>query len=189
MVVKKTHLRILGIDPGVTTGLASLNHRILSAQEAVGQSSQHRHETTGWKRSQMKGEGDGSHHRALWAYLTESEPDIIVMERFEYQRRDKVILTSLEYIGIVRLYCEATGRPYKMQTPSQAKNLWTQDKMEALGLWLPSQPHAMDATRHVLYYVTVDLNDRSYINRLRPAPTKNPDAVALAKLRWQDKKL
>jgi hypothetical protein len=97
----------------------------------------------------------------------------IVFERFVYQRRDltkgvSLSLKSVEYIGVIRLYAaEHIGVSLHMQTPAQAKNLWTDDKLRKLDLYHRSSPHIRDATRHMLYFLTVTRNNRRWVNLLR----------------------
>ena len=139
-------LTIVALDPGVTTGWADLNRERYSTRQLTGE-----------------------HHVELWDALYNLEPDIVVCERFTYQRRDKVILKSVEYIGVVTLYCEQYKVPLRMQTPSQAKNLWTDNKLKLVGQYKPNQPHANDAMRHLLYCETVHLKDLKWISRLKEA--------------------
>jgi hypothetical protein len=137
--------RILALDPGVTTGWSYYNGtRVLQSGQ--------------FKGSHLKFEG----HLSEWASET------IVYERFQYQRRDKVVLYPVEVIGVIKLYAEKWGVSLFEQTPSQAKNLWTDDKLKTLGLWIPGKPHAMDATRHLLYHLVVTKGDREWLEPLRP---------------------
>ena len=142
-------VNLIALDPGTHTGVC-----IYST------------ETNGFEFDTL---GPNQHHLPLWDLLTVTAPDVIIFERFTYQRRDKVILDSVEYIGVARLYSQLHRVPYAEQTPSSAKNLWTDDKIRTLGLWRPSERHAMDALRHMLYYLTVKKNDRQWVNKLRPS--------------------
>ena len=126
-------MKIIGIDPGETTGLA-----IYSTYDD-------------WSFKQV---GPQEHHLALWGFLTQEKPDIIVFERFENRGNQAARLISLEYIGVVKLWASFNQPNLVMQSASQAKGFWTNDKLKACSLWKgTSLKHAMDATRHVLYYL------------------------------------
>lgn len=139
----------VALDPGGTTGYAQIEY-----SEDGGYSF--------WT-DQLKGQ----HHLHLYGLLEEQEPKAIACERFTYQRRDKVVLDSVEYIGVAKMFSQRTGTPLIIQTPSQAKNLWTDEKLKKLGLYRENMPHAMDAMRHLLYYVTVSLGDRQFVMALK----------------------
>lgn len=141
---------IIALDPGVTTGVALFDTTCPSTPP----------------RSWQIGPED--HHLTLWELFRRSAPDIIVYERFNYQRRDKVVLTSVEYIGLVKLWQQSRGIKIYLQTSSQAMNLWTDEKLKKLGLYKPAMPHAMDAVRHLLYYLVITANDQSWLQLLRP---------------------
>ncbi len=136
-------MRILALDPGRTTGAAyfpddgdfHVEQRQLSYS-----------------------------HKSLYNYLSLVNPDIIVCESFTYQRRDKVDLSPVEMIGVVKLYCDLVeGTEYKEQSPAQAKKFWDDKKVRACGLWLPGHPHAIDAARHLLYFMTFTLKDNRWM--------------------------
>ena len=136
---------IIALDPGVTTGWSFYNNtRVLQSGEFKGT------------------------HMEFFQLLEQWDPHTIVYERFLYQRRDKVVLYPVEVIGVVKLYTEVHDLLLFEQTPSQAKNLWTDGKLKKLGLWIPGRGHAMDATRHLLYHLVVTKGDRSWLEPLRP---------------------
>ncbi len=142
------NIKVLALDPGVTTGIATLDF-----SDAV-------------HTDQVKCD-----HRAFYDFLVGYNPQEIVFERFVYQRRDKVVLWPVEVIGVIRLYGEQFDVPLFAQTPSQAMNLWTDDKLKMLGLWQTGLVHGMDAVRHLLYYLVVTKGDRSWLESLRPEET------------------
>jgi hypothetical protein len=137
-------MRIVALDPGGTTGVVAYE----------------------------PGKDLRTEHLAsaieVWAYLNKLYPTRVVFERFAYQRRDKVDLTPVEVIGVIKLWCDINDVPYTIQTPSQAKNLWTDGKLKQLGLWEPGKNHAMDAVRHLMYYLIVTKGDRSWLQKLKP---------------------
>jgi hypothetical protein len=139
---------IVGLDPGTTTGYVSSNVRTF---------------VTG----QM---GPQEHHVELMQLLVNHEPDVVVCEAFTFRPnpgRRSVVLDSKEYIGVAKLYCHANEISYAEQQPNQGKGFWTDDKIKKVGLWEPGQRHAMDALRHVLYYITFSMNDHKWIRKLR----------------------
>lgn len=140
--------RYLGVDPGGTTGLAMY----IQAQE-----------DGRWNRKQI---GPLEHHELLFEELREFAPHVIVCERFTYQQRDKVILVPVEYIGVVKFYSRVTRTKLHFQSASQGKGFWDDKKLTQIGLHLPGQPHANDATRHLLYYFTQELHDMTWVHKL-----------------------
>ena len=143
-------MRILALDPGRTTGAAyfpndpSRLYMVLQRQLPYS-------------------------HKAVSNHLRLVNPDIIVCESFVYQRRDKVDLSPVEMIGVVKLWCEQNETPYHEQTPSQAKKFWDDKKIKTCGLWIPGNPHAMDAARHLLYFMTFTLKDQRWMHLLQDA--------------------
>lgn len=111
--------------------------------------------------------GPSTHHRDFWKLLTDEQPDTVVCENFWFQHRDKVELVSVEYIGIVKLWCELTQTRIVLQNPNQAKELWKDERLKRLGLHTPARPHANDAVRHMLYYITITKRIAKYIKLLR----------------------
>ena len=103
----------------------------------------------------------------VWELLQSTKPDLIVFERFSYQRRDKVVLTPVEVIGVIKLWADLHDVPYKAQMPSQAMGFWKDDKLKRIEQWRTGQPHAMDALRHLLYYLVVVKGDQSWLGPLK----------------------
>jgi hypothetical protein len=150
-------MRIIALDPGGTTGVATYEteHQI-------------------WDHCQI---GPAEHHNALWNYLTDTEPDVIIYERFMYQRREltrgvTLNLDAVEYIGVVKLwYSQHVNVELVCQTPHQAKMFWDDEKLKTVGLYITGAPHANDATRHLLYYLTFRSGDTErdkWMKRLQP---------------------
>jgi hypothetical protein len=107
----------------------------------------------------------------MYDVLDEFAPNTIVMERFVYQRRDKVVLTPVEVIGVCKLWADHQNWDitYVEQSPSQAKGLLPDASLKKMGLWIKGQPHAMDATRHLLYHLIVARGQKEWLNALRPS--------------------
>ena len=140
---------ILAVDPGGTTGLAWNQHSSPNIVRSL----------------QL---GPNEHHSELWDFLTVYAPQHIVCESFTYRNGlAKADLIPVEYIGVIRLWAEKDVRPMTMQTPSMAKKFFDDKKVKAAGLWKPGMPHAMDAVRHLLYYITFTLKDERFLTNAR----------------------
>lgn len=153
---------------------------------------------TGWcyrdvnifRRGQFEGQ---DYHQELFDFLVQTAenriltPLHIVCERFEFrkdeQHRDKIDYKAVEYIGVIKLFAKFyrhSGVKLVMQGAAQAcgETAFFGDNKKApyggnqrlkeLDLWLPGQPHAMDATRHYAYYRTFVLNDQTFLYALKP---------------------
>lgn len=158
---------ILAFDPGGTTGWCYFD--------------------IGWlERAQIS---DQDHFKVLFDLMIKiagkrtSTQLHIVCERFDFrksdQERDKIDYIAAEYVGVVKLFAKLykhSNVKLIMQSASQVKEhkgnkenppFWTAAKMEHLGLWIPGIPHAMDATRHYLYYRTFTLGDKTLLYKLK----------------------
>ncbi len=140
-------LGTLALDPGVTTGWAYL---VDGRVKGCGQLEQ------------------SDKLSRVFHLLTTFEPEVIVCETFTYQRRDKVDLTPKMVEGVIRLWAELEGAALFMQTPAMAKKFFSDNKLKALGLWRTNQRHAMDAMRHLMYYLVVTKGERQWLEPLRP---------------------
>jgi hypothetical protein len=135
--------RIIAIDPGVETGYcyAKIDHN-------------------GYVRYfpfQMTEDVDD-----LWRRLKEFKPDIIVMEDFDFRGGHHRAATGVNYfplqlIGVARLYSlvEPTGRcAIYMQKAAQGKSYYSDVMLKNRNLYKRGKPHAMDASRHLLQWLT-----------------------------------
>lgn len=147
-------MKIIGLDPGGTTGVA-----IYINEDNY----------TGFNgRFQL---GHEAHHLELFDFLVREHPDLIVCERFDYRpRQGNADLSPVEYIGIVNMYWQYRDQSvgsdvevFYQQQLAHDKGLWTDDKLKVLTLHSPGKPHANDATRQVLYYVTNHMNDTQWV--------------------------
>jgi hypothetical protein len=150
-------MKIMGIDPGGTTGLATYD-----------MVDDH------WEVWEL---GPEPHHWELHELLM-FDTATVVCESFQYQRREldkgvSLVLDSVEYIGIVKLVLGGSQH-LVFQTPAQgkvtAKNFWTDEKLKQLGLYeKTNSAHQRDAVGHILYYVTFTLKDDRFLRRLAPS--------------------
>lgn len=147
-------MKIIALDPGETTGYA-----IYSSYKTK----------SGQVRSLVATEiGPDPHHLQLYSLLDNAHPNVVVCEDFRYQRGPGGHnLTPVEYIGICKLWSTKNHVPLELQGRTY-KVLWDDGKIKQLGLWRPGKPHAMDALRHLLYYVTLILQDSHYVKQLEP---------------------
>jgi hypothetical protein len=81
----------------------------------------------------------------------------VVTESFEYrnQSRAGLELISRDYIGVIELFCQHNSLELHRQTASMGKGFVKDIHLKRLGLWSSGKEerHAMDAYRHLLYYM------------------------------------
>jgi hypothetical protein len=135
-------LYVIGIDPGVTTGLAQVVFY-----------------GTGYAALQDSGECDfeASVHwlrRALAA--TRGSNRAMVTEKFIITHRTATINApgdSLEMIGVSRLLAYDEGMKLARQAPSEAKALVSNEMLREIGVWSKgTKGHSIDAMRHATLY-------------------------------------
>jgi hypothetical protein len=168
---------ILTFDPGGKTGWCSFDRGAITNAECL-------------KRGQL--EGDDYHQRLFDFLITISESRVIaplhiICERFEFRKdeqyRDKIDYKAVEYIGVIKLFARMyrdSGIKLIMQSASavcgetaffgdnKKTKFGGNDRLKQMGLWVPGQPHATDATRHYAYYRTFTLNDQTLLQALKP---------------------
>lgn len=136
---------IIALDPGITTGIATLIGTDIIITKQLGPS-----------------------HAGSYEFLQKASPKEVVYESFIYQRRNKVELYPVEVIGVIKLYGEIYDIPLFVQSASQAKGFITDDKIKKMGLWVRGQKHGMDALRHLLYHLIVTKGDKTWLDPLKP---------------------
>lgn len=108
------------------------------------------------------------HHLLLYQFLLNQRPDKIIYEKFTSQPRKKhVDLRAREYIGVIKLYGQTHETEYVGQDASTAKQFWTDDKLKVIDLYIAGSRHAMDALRHMLYYLTFEKGNQTWLKMLR----------------------
>lgn len=140
-------MRVVGIDPGLATGLVSVNiddDGNLGAVEA-------------YELDQM---GLGHYMETLYGqWRSLGTKPTIVIESFTITAataKNSPAPWSLENIGVVRYFSQKADFPLVFQTPAQAKRLATDDILKAAGLYFKGngfKGHANDAARHVVTYL------------------------------------
>jgi len=123
-------MKIIGFDPGGTTGMTI-------------------YEDDEWSFEQLS----GNHHGELYRQLTVYNPDLIICESYDKRSNLAANPIALEYIGIIKTYCDSTGVPLVFQNSSVAKAFWTNSKLKTCGVYSTGLKHANDATRHILSYL------------------------------------
>lgn len=155
--------KVLAVDPGGTTGWATFE---LPVNED-GAPQWHHNFSDHWTNAGQIDKLD--HHSALWNLLELEDPDYVVCERFERRNNDFATLVSVEYIGTVKTWCQTRHKKLTMQGASQAKKFATDIKLSNLGILIrPSTkyPHAIDARRHLLCFLTLTQNLPEVRNRV-----------------------
>lgn len=138
--------RIVALDPGGTTGWAMVtldNDKEPQYNCGMFRSLQHHKEL----------------HDALGLWQTEKYT--IVSESFEYRNASRagLNLSSVEYIGVTRLFCQERNIPLYFQSASQGKirdkptAFIKPENLKRLDLWSTGMVHAMDAYGHLLYFL------------------------------------
>jgi hypothetical protein len=130
-------MKAIAFDPGGTTGYAMYEDG----------------------RFYKHGELTGVHHLALYDLLrdwqrTGEGPYYVIYERFDNRNTDFASLVSLEYIGVIKMFAQANQYYGVPQGSAMAKDFVTNDKLKAVNWYVPyKQPHALDATRHLFYWI------------------------------------
>lgn len=134
-------IQVVAFDPGKTTGVCIIEGTLEGydvAQHQV-EFQQVGHLFEQWRRE-----------TSLTSYCT------VVCESFTINNqtaRNSQAPWSLEVIGIIRYFCAEMKVELVFQQPSAAKNLIKDSVIKNAGMWKPGADHAMDATRHALYFL------------------------------------
>lgn len=150
--------RIVALDPGGTTGWAMWEEGPLTLQS---------HSTS--DRFNCGQIGPDEHHKQLWDFLgtMQTHDFTIVCESFEFRQgkqRHNINLMSKEYIGVAKLFAaERMDTPVVFQTAALGKGFVSDAKLKAMGLYHPGHKHAMDAIRHLVYYMVIKEHRRDLI--------------------------
>lgn len=134
--------RLLAVDPGGTTGLASV----------------------GWYdngdpcdfTSNEKPKPYEAWLQGLEGVILQVPPDAIVCERFTIT--SQTLTKAREYdalyiIGTLKYLCAREGITFALQSPSDAKRFCSDDRLKKIGWWKSTAGgHANDAARHAFLY-------------------------------------
>lgn len=157
--------RVVALDPGGTTGWASYSAEKL--ENPLTEEFEYVNEDFRCGQIEIK-----DHHHQLYGFLgfNHTNEFYIVCERFEYRNTSRagLVLDSREYIGVVKLFVQERNYhsdnavTLSFQNASEAKGFVRDSHIKKLGLWSPGNPHAMDATRHLLYWLTTQYEDKKF---------------------------
>lgn len=146
-------MRVLAIDPGVTTGGTWVVFDGDKVFVAPFQAKYMPHE--------------------FGKVLRDYNIDVYICENFSYRKHlDKAELYSLQLIGVLNahvnpasllwnpkafrhefVYVDKPGRKVHWQEPAYAlAGFFTDDRLKSLNLYIPAMPHAMDALRHFMQW-------------------------------------
>ena len=141
-------LTILTFDPGGTTGWAMLKGTGEYDEEANLVEIHDFQITCG----QI---AEKDHHSQIQLLIETNyrHKTYVICESFKYRNASRygLDMSAVEYIGIIKLICKDLGIEYSEQSPSQAKGFVPDAKIRSLDLWYPSNRHAMDAIRHMIF--------------------------------------
>lgn len=133
-------INVIAIDPGVTSGFC-YGHLIPG-------------ERLDFFPTQFVDDVDD-----LWRRLDDLKPRYIIMEDFAYRQgrqRSGINLFPVQLIGIARFYAVWGNHKcaIQLQSASQAKGYFTDAKLKSFKYHVRGMPHGMDATRHLLQWIT-----------------------------------
>ena len=137
---------LMAFDPGGTTGVAILN---LTGLES------------GITTPRFAHLGPHTHRLELWDMLNAYKPTHLIYESFEFRNkaRDNLELISRDYIGIIGLWSDLNPTRLYKQSAAQAKGFIKDSgpnanvPLKRLGWYVPGKKHAMDAARHMAYFL------------------------------------
>jgi hypothetical protein len=150
--------RIVALDPGGTTGWAYWQDQPNPQNPS--------------QPNFMVGQlGPQEHHQGLYQWLEHLHVSdfTVVCESFEFRQQDVgtrmgINLMSREYIGVTKLFGQERNAPVVFQTAALGKGFVTDEKLKVMGLWWPGMKHAMDAMRHLIYYMVLKDGHKYLIN-------------------------
>lgn len=143
-----TALRLLGVDPGGATGWSVVQINFHDSDEPYIEVVQ---------RGQVGDPDKHEHHAELETIMQTYGPfTLIVCERFEHRNNEFAELVSLEYIGVVKAFCQRCHVPLVLQGSSEAKHWADNSKLAQLGFLI--SPLRMwkdtnDSMRHIVYFI------------------------------------
>jgi hypothetical protein len=127
-------MRFIALDPGGTTGIAEFND-----QHHIGIVTSHL--------------GPNPHHNALYDWLVQAQPGVVIYEAFDNRGIAGADLISREYIGVTRMFCQRNQISSHSQKAAAIKGgFWTDDRLATTALW-KRMVHERDATVHLLVYL------------------------------------
>ncbi len=121
-------MRLLAVDPGGVSGLASWEDGAVTFSEEPDRFS-------------------------LYARVRAWAPQVVVCENFVPRAGPLTFQPeALRIIGGLEFWCAQHAADFVLQTPAQAKGFGTAEKLKAVGWWPKGLGHSQDAARHLLVY-------------------------------------
>lgn len=149
--LKDLNLRVIGIDPGETTGICCFRGGSLIDAQQLDTS------------DPVIGPTEVEQYIRDIISLTDKLPLHIVMEDYKVYswKADDHSWASLHtprLIGAIEYICGAVLKvPITKQMAQVAKGFCTDEKLKAWNLWVPGKRHARDAIRHAIYYMLFEV--------------------------------
>lgn len=142
--VTPSYGRILGLDPGETTGFALFS----STSRCVD-----------WiEIDQVRTSNPEEATENLMVLFDHLRPDRVVFESYhiygwkaDTHKWSEVF--TLQVIGCIWTLCQQRRIPHSQQSAQNAKGFWTDDLLHTFGLYQRGIKHGRDATRHALHYL------------------------------------
>ncbi len=143
-------MRIMGVDPGGTTGIAIID--VVWDENRYEPTPDTHHESLQIEASW--GTGKDSIGAKMFDLINDKDPDLIVVEKFiitqntvRYTRQPDALWT----IGGVLFLADILSIPHHMQSASLVKTTWDHTRLKEAG-WtkVVKGTHARDALRHAL---------------------------------------
>lgn len=143
-------MRMIGVDPGLVTGLCSFNVQDSETLPIWG--------IEHWQLDHLGTAAFFEDCREIWKRGGPSDV-VVAMESFIITpgtSKKTQAPWSLETIGAVRYFVETSGLQLRMSAPSAHKKLISDDVLKRAGLHFPGEGHATDASRVALHVCMVD---------------------------------
>lgn len=134
-------MKVLAIDPGLTTGIATWEDGEFTSLSMT-----------------IEQFYNLAHKMIDWADVVVFESYTITLQTLKKSRGEN---WSLELIGIIRYLADRYEKPILPQAPSDAMGFASNKKLRALDWYTPGPDHPNDAARHLLLY----LDKRKLIDR------------------------
>lgn len=143
--ITRKRQRIVALDPGGTIGYSTYAPPLGTQEPQITQGQYKLKEFTDIR---------------VWLHnlIDAVHPSVIVCESYhiyphKLQEHTNSDVPTLQLIGAIRIIAADRGLPVVFQTAAQGKAFVTDLKLRAWNLYQKGQPHANDATRHLLRYL------------------------------------
>jgi hypothetical protein len=161
-----TTFTAIALDPGGTTGWAYYR---ATKMDPIYEDEYLEWYDEEWKVGQL-GPGDHADDLLRLLELNHTQEYWVICERF-IPRPGKIgakLDEAPRYITVTEMFVKERNLldNYVLQMPAQAKNFVPNPVVKKLGLWYPGQKHAMDAMRHLLFWLVTGPYKNSQADKL-----------------------